>query len=267
MTIIATDDSYSGEPPKPSERVEATGERIEDQTRRIAAAIAGALEGLVEALDRYDVGEEAKRAMHEGGEISRAAAAEGATQAHTPEMQKLGHGLTAAGTATADAARSVAATVRDTEGIQERAENLRYAAQRVKEEVRVRADAVAESGRRARVAPGRVRHELGAAFSAWKKGLVTSIAMFVALAIFATIALIVLTIALVVGLNELLGDPAGTFVVALLYVVIAGIAFAIAKSARSRAAEETRERMENAREEVRHVARPVRDAFTRGRGI
>jgi uncharacterized membrane protein YqjE len=85
------------------------------------------------------------------------------------------------------------------------------------------------------------------------------------MALFATITLIVLTIALVVGLNELVGDPAGTFLVALLYLVVAGIAFAVAKSVRGKARAETRRRVENSKEEARNVVRPVRDAFGRGR--
>jgi len=88
-----------------------------------------------------------------------------------------------------------------------------------------------------------------------------------AMAVFGTITLVVLTIALVVGLNELLGDPAGTFVVALLYLLVAGAAFYVAKKAKARAAAQTARHKENAREEVRNVVRPVRDAFGRGRTI
>jgi hypothetical protein len=94
---------------------------------------------------------------------------------------------------------------------------------------------------------------------------VASIAGALVMALFATIALVVLTIALVVGLNALIGDPAGTFVVALLYVVIAGIGIAVGRAMKTRAALEREERIANAREEVRHVVRPVRDAFGRGR--
>jgi hypothetical protein len=165
-----------------------------------------------------------------------------------------------------DAVDSVKSTAHHAaENVRENVENAKYAAARMKEEVKVRAEAVGESGRRARVAPGRVSRELRAGYSAWKKGLVTSIAMGLGMAVFAIITLIVLTIALVVGLNGLLGDPAGTFVVALLYLVVAGIAYAVMRSARKRAAAESARHAENAREEVRNVVRPVRDAFGRGR--
>lgn len=287
MTIIPEDTDYN-------ERTRDLGARAEDSTRRIVAAIAGALEGFAEALDEYDVANESKRAMHEAGEITRSTATEAKAVAQTPEMRQVGDQLKRAGIATADATSSAYGTVRDgtvhakdsvaskavdmkdnvahrvhdaREAAHERVESVKHTAQRARDEVRVRADAVKESGRRARVAPGRIRHELTAAFDAWKKGLVTAIAMFLAMAVFATIALIVLTIALVVGLNNLLGDPIGTFLVAGLYIVIAGIAFAVAKSRRARAADETQERMENAREEARRVGRPMKDAFSRGRSI
>lgn len=250
-----------------------------DATRRVAAAIAGALEGFIEALDRYDVANEGRRAVENVGSVTRAAAVEGRTQAQTPEMQQLKEGMqtaahkvgdvtTATGERVGDAVQgatdSVKATAYDAkQAVHDAVESTKYAAYRAKENVKVRAEAVAETGRRARYAPGHIAQEMGEAFTAWKRALMTSIAMMVALTIFATIALIVLTIALVVGLNEVIGDPAGTFVVALLYVIAAGIAFAVAKSVKMKAAREREERMENVREEMRHVVRPVRDAFGR----
>ena len=270
-----------------------------ESARRLAAAISGAIEGFVEAFEEHDVTNEAKRGIGHAGELARAATEETRNQAQTPEMQQVGGYVKTAGAATASAAHSAADSVRgaagsvrdgtssaigsvkDTahhavdsvkstahnaaESVRENVENAKYAATRMKEEVKVRAEAVGETGRRARVAPGRVSRELRAGFNAWKRGLVTSLAMLLGMAVFATITLIVLTIALVVGLNALLGDPAGTFVVALLYLVIAGVAFFVAKKSREKAAAETARHMENSREEVRNVVRPVRDAFGRGR--
>ncbi|HET6403718.1 MAG TPA: phage holin family protein [Candidatus Thermoplasmatota archaeon] len=304
-----------------SRRIESAGARTEDATRRIAAAIGGALEGLVDALERYDLANEGRRAIENAGSVTRAAAGEAKTQAQTPEMQQLKHGIQTAGAKVSDVAHavgtkasdaghavgdkashvghSVASTatgVRDgvtgkvsdlghavsdkvhgaadavrhtahdaKQGVHDAVESAKYAAHRAKAEVKVRADAVAESGRRAKLAPGHIAQELSEAFAVWKRALVVSIAMTLALVVFATIALIVLTIALVVGLNALIGDPAGTFVVALLYLVIGGIAFAVSRNAKAKAAREREERMQNVREEVRHVVRPVRDAFGRGR--
>ena len=265
----------------------------------MAAAISGAIEGFVEALDDYDLANEAKRGIGEAGNLARAVTEEGRNLAAQPEVQQLGGYAKTAGIATADATRhatdavrtatgNATGAVRDTahhakervvhakdrvkegahhaaDNVREGVESARYAAHRIQEDVKVKAEAVAETGRRARVAPGRVGTELKAALSAWKRGLVTSIALMLGMAVFATITLIVLTIALVVGLNELVGDPAGTFLVALLYLIVAGVAYAVAKSSRQRAQRETERRVENAREEARNVARPVREAFGRGR--
>jgi hypothetical protein len=286
VTIIPDDTASSGR--DPSERIEEFGMRAEDSTRRIAAAIAGALEGFVEALDEYDVANEGRRAIEQAGDVSRAAAVEGRTLAQSDEMQQLGRGVRRVGTATSDVTHRMGERVGDTThrvgdgvhhatdavksklhdvnaNVHERAESVKYAAYRAKEDVKMKAGAVAETGRRARVAPGIVANELSEWFAAWKRGLVMSIVGVLVMAVFATIALVVLTIALVVGLNELVGDPAGTFLVALLYLVIGAIGFAVGRSMKNRAAQEREERMMNAREEVRHVARPVRDAFGRGR--
>ena len=259
------------------ERVEELGQRTEDTTRRVAAAITGALEGFIEALERYDVGNEGRRAIENTGAITRAAAVEGSEQAQTPEMQQLKRGVQAtgerlshAGHAIGDKAHDATDTLREgaahaNQNVHEAVESAKYAAYRAKEGVKVRAEAVAETGRRARSAPRHIVQEVGEAIASWRRALVTSIAMMLTLVIFGAIALVVLTIALVVGLNELIGDPAGTFVVALIYVIAAGIAWAVARSAKTKAALEREERMENVREEVRHVVRPVRDAFG-GRG-
>lgn len=278
-----------------SERVHSAAEgydnvahRAEDSTRRLIAAVQGALDGFVEALDKYDIANEGQRAIEQAGEVARAAGVEGKTQAQTPEMQQLGRGLKAAGTAAADATRGAYAGVKSgathakegaigvkdsvadsahhlRENVQERVESAKYAATRVKEEVKVRADAVGETGRRAKVAPRHIGHELGEAFASWKKALVTSIAMMALVGLFGLAAFIVLTIALIAGFTILVGWVPALFIVTVLYAIVAGICIAVAKSAKTKAAHEREERMENAREEVRHVVRPVKDAFSRGR--
>lgn len=270
MTIIPEETQPGDRPRELDERIREAGQRTEESSGRIAAAIAGALEGFVEALERYDVANEGRRAIEHAGEITRAGAVEARTQAQTPEMQQLGAQMRAAGHYVGDKTSVATDAVRSTahdanEAVHEAVESARFAAYRVKENVKVRAEAVAETGRRARAAPGHIGHELGEAFQAWKRALVTSIAMTGALLIFGAVALVVLTIALVVGLNEVIGDPAGTFVVALIYVIAGAIAWGVARAARTKAALEREERMENVREEMRHVVRPVRDAFGRGR--
>lgn len=266
-----------------TDQYEDVAHRAEDSTRRIAAAIAGALEGFIDAMERYDVAQEGERAMKQAGDVARAAAVEGRAQAQTPEMQKIGHGLATAGHRTADATRHAADDVRTgvaharenvvdaahaaRDNVRERVESAKYAVQRTAEEVKVRGQAVAETGRRARVAPGRIAHELGEAFSAWKKALVTTIAMMALIAVVGITAFIVLTMGIIAGLTLVVGWVGALFLTALLYLVVAGIAYAVSRAAQRRAAEEREERMENAREELRYVARPVKDAFSRGRGI
>ena len=259
-----------------------------DAARRFAAAVAGAVEGFVEAFEEYRVAEEAKAGIQTAGEIARAATEEGRAQAQTPEMQDLGRGLKKVGSATASAARSTTEGVRNAtdsvkgsvgsaadsvrtaahdaaESVRETVDTVKDAAQHAKEEVKVRAEAVGETGRRARVAPGRIRGELAAAYRAWMRGLTTAITMGLVMATFAIVTLVVLTIALVVGLNELVGDPAGTWIVALLYALVIGVAFFVMKSRREAAAREQAQHMRASRDEVRHVTAPVRSAFG-GRG-
>lgn len=271
MSPIPDDTRSSPESDELSTRIGTAGERAEESTRRISAAIAGALEGFVEALDRYDLSNEAKRAARQAGDVTRAAAVEGREVARTPEMQQVGSALRTAGEKTGEAGQRAAESLRETtrdmrHSVTSAVEDVKHAAHRVTEDVKVRAEAVAETGRRARHAPGHVAHELREAYHAWKRALMTTIAMFALLTVFSAIALVVLTIALVVGLNAWIGDPAGTFVVAGAYVLVAISAWAIARGARAKAAHEREEHVENIREEGRHVVRPMKDAFSRGRG-
>lgn len=276
------------------DQYDSVAHRAEDGTRRIVAAIQGALEGFVEALDKYEVANEGQRAMEQAGEIARAAATEGRAQGQSPEMQQLGGYLHTAGTKTADVTRHASGRVRDSaahakegvvggvtharesvvdaahhvrDNVQEKVAAARETVDHVRAEVKVRADAVAETGRRAKLAPRHIGHELGEAVASWKRSLVTAIAMGGVIALFGITAFIVLTMALISGLTLIVGWVGALFLVTLLYVIAAGIAYAVAKSAKTKAAHEREERMENAREEVRHVVRPVRDAFSRGRGI
>lgn len=261
VTIIQDDLGHEADRRDAGERIERIGERTEDSTRRFAAAIAGALEGFVEALDRYNVGNEGQRALRDAGEIARAAGGEARAQADTPEMRELGGELRAAGEKTAEA------THQATEAVRDAAVRVQETARHVKDEVRVRAEAVAESGRRARYAPGHVLDELGETWAAWKRALVTSLAMGALMLVVGLAAFVVLTIGLVQGLALLVGYVGALFLVALLYVIAAGIAYAVGRTARASATREREEHMENIREEARHVVRPMRDAFRGGRGI
>lgn len=249
---------------------EETRSRTEASARRFAAAVSGAIEGFLTAFDEHDLATEAKESMHVAGEVTRTTTQEARALVSTPEMRELGHGAQRIGAPAADTARHAADAVRSTahdatEAVRDTAHAARARIEHAADEVKLRAEAVAESGRRARVAPARIGHELGEAYRAWMRGLTTAIAMGIAMGVLAIVALIVLTIALVVGLNALVGDPAGTFLVAGLYLVGVLVAFAVMRSRRAAAARETRERIADARAHVRHVTSPARSAFS-GRG-
>lgn len=178
-------------------------------------------------------------------------------------MRDLGRGLQRAGAATSDAVRSgfEGAKAAATDGL----DDARRAARRAGEAARIRAEAVVETGRRARRAPRRIATELRGAASAWLGGLAKALAMRLAAGAVGVAALVVLTIFLVVAFNALVGDPLGTLLVVALYAAVAGILLLAARGARARAKREVARRARSSREEVRHVAAPVRDAFGRGR--
>lgn len=264
-----------------TERMEKIGDRTEDSARRIAAAIAGALDGFIGALEEYDVGNEAKRALQQAGEITRGVTEEGRAQMDTPEMKQLGDQMRTAGHYVSEHTGNVAHAASDkmhaaTGKVRESAtdakiamhdavESAKYTAYRAKEEVRVRAEAVAETGRRARAAPGIVGHEVGEAIGSWKRALVKSLVLGALIGVIGLAAFVVLTMALIAGLTVLVGFVAALFLVTLLYVIAAAICYGVMRSAKTAAALEREERMENVREEMRHVVRPVRQAFGRGR--
>jgi len=170
------------------------------------------------------------------------------------------------GDAATHAADAVKATAQDAKyNVQQTAENVRDSYQNAKEEVKVRAEAVGESAKRAKAAPRRIGYHLRKALDAWWTGFTTALAMMAAMLVLAIATLVVLTIALVVGLNQLLGDPAGTWVVVAIYVVAMLVAWATMRAMRTRSRHETRRRIEYSKQEVRHVTAPVRSAFS-GRG-
>lgn len=242
----------------------------EDSARKVAAAISGAIEGFLEAMEEHDVANVAQSGIEQAAHVAREGGAEARDLAQTPEMRAVGEKVSRAAQATGHAfgraTDNVKETVHDAKSsVQHTAERVHDGYHNAKEGVKVRADAVKESSRRAKVAPRRIMYHLRKALDAWWHGVITALAMMATMLVFGITTLIVVTIALVVGLNRLLGDPAGTFVVAGLYVVVMLIAFATMKSRRAHAREETARRVEYSKQEVRHVTAPVRSAFG-GRG-
>jgi gas vesicle protein/membrane protein implicated in regulation of membrane protease activity len=242
----------------------------EAAARRFAAAVSGAVEGFVEAMEEFDVAEEARRSLETAGEVARSGGGEAASLAQTPEMQELGRNVgnaaQAARQAASNAADNVKAAAQDVQyNVREAMEDVRDSYENAKEEVKVRAEAVAETGRRARVAPRRIGRELRAALQAWWGSIVASLATMAALLVLGLTTFILLTIAIVVGLNRLLGDPGGTWLTVAIYVVAMIVVYAIMRASRARAKAEVRRRMDRSKAEIAHVTAPVRSAFS-GRG-
>jgi len=129
---------------------------------------------------------------------------------------------------------------------------------------RTKARAIAESARRARRAPANVWTDLKDAGQAYVGGMAASLGAYAIAGFVGVIALILLTVGAVQGLNNLWGDPWGTFAVALLYGIIALAFVASAKNRAKAGKQRARLRMVQARLEMQRVADPVRQAFGSG---
>lgn len=134
---------------------------------------------------------------------------------------------------------------------------------RAVEATRVRARAVAESARRARRAPPHVLAGVKDAAKAYAGGLAASAGFYAAAGAVALAAAIVLTVALIQGLNGLWGKPWGTFAVGAAYGLVAFGLLGAARGKAGRGRIEAKARLEDARQELRGVAEPVREAFRR----
>ncbi|HUR25934.1 MAG TPA: hypothetical protein VM327_07990 [Candidatus Thermoplasmatota archaeon] len=195
---------------------------------RSAAVVEGAADGLADGLERDAVAGELD-AVH--GALGRAG--QGIRPSRSPRADRLRARL---------------------ERIDERVDD-------VVDKTRVRARAVAESARRARHAPATVSADLRGAAKSWASGLAISVGLQAAAGVVAAVAFVVLTVGFVQALNALVGAPWGTFLVALLYGILAFALFSGAKARAKRGREEARRRLLHAGHEIRRVARPVRNAF------
>lgn len=253
--------------------------------RRYAAAVQGAVEGFVEALDEYDVQNEAKAAIHEAGELSRAVTSETRDLVQTPEMQQVGGYLQQAGTATTDVAhrtgdsvRGSVANARYTVGqkvdnvrqtVSDAVETTREKAAYVKEEAKIRGEALAESGRRAKQAPPRLASEMKQAAKSRVSSWGMSAGFYAGLGILAVAFLTVTIVWIALALTWLFalafGIVGGFVATALVFTLIAGIALAVLRSKATDKRKESTQHVENTKAEVRHVAAPARQAFSRRR--
>lgn len=253
-------------------------EQALENVNRTLAAVQGALEGLQDALEHEDVGSAAGAAAREARATYEYTREEVRDVARSPEMQQAGSSIRSGAHAVGDRARaagdraraagsSVADDVREVRD--DVAHTIHAARERVREtadDVGRKAGAVRESATRASHAPGRILDDVKRGVAGWSSRIAAALGMFVAAGALAVVVLVLLAIWLTVALNEVLGNPLGTLVSAIIF----GLAtLGLAMLARSRM-QDASERMKRARDEVRedidYVKQPVRREFGARRG-
>lgn len=247
----------------------------------MAAAINGAIEGFLEGLERSDLAADARESAHEAGEVARAAITEGRAQAETPEMRELRQDMRRAGETishksgeVADATKARVAHARDaastridetTTVVREKVESAKATANRVAADVKVKAEAVGETSRRAKSAPPTIARELKQGVRAYARGMMRMLGLYAIVGVVALTTWVVLTVGLVAVLTPLVGLGFAALIVTVAYLIVAGIFAFMASKAREAGREEMREHVNNSKDEVRHVVAPVKNAFSRGR--
>jgi hypothetical protein len=146
-------------------------------------------------------------------------------------------------------------------GVRRAQRATRHAAERTRES----AEAVAETSRRAVAAPPRIGRDLREALSAWAGGFAKGIALYAAAGAIALVALVVLTVGFVVGLDLLLGRPWGAFLVGAAYALAAVAAALAARNAIRKGQRTAQARVEDARREARAIVQPLRRLSRPGR--
>lgn len=127
---------------------------------------------------------------------------------------------------------------------------------------RIRKVAIAAAG--AIQAQQHLKEDLKAAGDSYKRSVTSGIPLYAGAGLLALGAGVVLTVGIVVLLNNLLGSPWGYFATVVAYLAIAGGMVFAAGRAREHHKEEAREHVEDAREDVRDVTRPMKAAFGDG---
>jgi hypothetical protein len=226
-------DSY-GASRRKARREDPERPRPRIQEWRVGAAVEGAADGLDEGIERHEAGPALRRMSEQVGK---------AAVAVTPDSTDPKTGSS-------------------------RRERLRAKMDRVDEKVtevvdgtRVKARAVAETVRRGKDAPPKVAEDVKEAAKAYATGMVAGLGLYIAAGVLALAAAVVLTVACVQGLNRAWGAPWGTFTVAAVYAVLTAFCYFMAKGRAEAGREEAKGHLSEARDEIRHVTLPVRQAF------
>lgn len=262
--------TYGGASPSADAYADGRAKHATDGIERAAAAVSGALEGAAQAIEHHRVREAAHAAIDKvdhvwrsvrGGKGQPAMSATAAPYVDAthpagtgPEVtQFTGHPLRPSGPArvlheatdrAADAVETARTDVADTV-----------------EDVRYKAHAVRESSQRAARAPKPILRDLGMAFTAWRKGAMTSLGLVAAAGAIGIAGFAVLTVALSIVFDNAFGSPGGMFLLVALYALAAVALVGAGRAAQARGRAKAREQLGAARATARDVAAPVREAF------
>lgn len=106
-----------------------------------------------------------------------------------------------------------------------------------------------------------LKEDVRAATESYKKSVTSPAGLMMAAGVLALISGVVLTVGAIVGLNLLLGTPAGYFIVVGLFAVAAVILLAKASMQREKHKLDAREHVQDARRDLREVLLPLKTAF------
>lgn len=245
------------------------------------------MEGLLESLETFELDEKAADAAQQAGGVATQTISEARAQARTPEGRELRHDVVQGADHVARKAGEAMEDLRETveeasETVQDRfamtaqelerrweatqarvghgAQRVEHAAEAVADETRARSQNLARAALRSRRAPGAIYRDVKQSVQARMKGVAVGTGLYAVAGVVALTGFIVLTVATVAGLNAVAGAPEGTFIAALLYLLVAVGVFYGGMLARRKAQERADQHMNDARIEVRNVTRPLRRA-------
>lgn len=124
-----------------------------------------------------------------------------------------------------------------------------------------KARAVNQSAHRAVRIRQESTNELKEATSSYAHSLTSGFGFFIGAGVIGAASFVVLTVGLVIGLNALVGAPAGYFLTVLAYLVVAGVLIGVGKRSRETKREDAKEHAEHVRSELRYASHPMVKAF------